>query len=258
MEGRFGIRWYVYGICAALQAHAYAGRWDLALGEGKEALRIAEEYQDDSLITFAMMYMIIVYVLKGDLDCAIALGKKAVQKAPTAADRMWSQSFLSLALCRAGDTEKGIEILTGILPVFRSGRFRLSEIPALVFLGEGYWRAGEYDKAKDTLKEASELAERCDYKFHGAWVQRIMGEIALETGAIQASSHFERSMAVFREIKAENELALAYAGYGKFHKQNGNVSQAREYLEKALEIFERLGTLLEPDKVRKELAEWSV
>ena len=27
------------------------------------------------------------------------------------------------------------------------------------------------------------------------------------------------------------------------------------YLTKALEIFERLGTLLEPDKVRKELAE---
>jgi hypothetical protein len=31
--------------------------------------------------------------------------------------------------------------------------------------------------------------------------------------------------------------------------------KAREYLTKALEIFERLGTLIEPDKVRKELAE---
>jgi hypothetical protein len=30
--------------------------------------------------------------------------------------------------------------------------------------------------------------------------------------------------------------------------------QAREYLTKALEIFERLGTLIEPDKVKKELA----
>jgi len=30
---------------------------------------------------------------------------------------------------------------------------------------------------------------------------------------------------------------------------------AREYLAKALEIFERLGTLIEPDKVRKELVE---
>jgi len=35
----------------------------------------------------------------------------------------------------------------------------------------------------------------------------------------------------------------------------GNTEQAREDLTKALAIFERPGTLLEPDKVRKELAE---
>jgi len=49
-------------------------------------------------------------------------------------------------------------------------------------------------------------------------------------------------------------LALAYAGYGRYHKQKGQIAQAREYLMKALEIFERLGTLIEPDKVREELA----
>jgi tetratricopeptide (TPR) repeat protein len=60
---------------------------------------------------------------------------------------------------------------------------------------------------------------------------------------------------LFREIRAENELALAYAGMGRFHKQQGNMEQAREYLTEALEILERLGTRIEPDKVRKELAE---
>ena len=32
-----------------------------------------------------------------------------------------------------------------------------------------------------------------------------------------------------------------------------NVEHAREYLTKALEIFERFGTLTEPEKVRKGL-----
>jgi len=50
-----------------------------------------------------------------------------------------------------------------------------------------------------------------------------------------------------------NELALAYAGYGRFYKQQGNMDQAREYLRKSLEILERLGSLIEPDKVREEL-----
>ena len=87
------------------------------------------------------------------------------------------------------------------------------------------------------------------------WVRSTaQGEIALKTNPIQAVPHFEKSIAIFREIKAENELAHAYAGYGRYHKQKGGIAQAREYLTKALEIFERLGTLIEPETTRKELA----
>ena len=41
---------------------------------------------------------------------------------------------------------------------------------------------------------------------------------------------------------------------GRLLKLRGEYGEARRYLTDALEIFERLGTLLEPDKVRKELA----
>jgi hypothetical protein len=61
-------------------------------------------------------------------------------------------------------------------------------------------------------------------------------------------------MAVFREIKAENDFARASGGYGRFNKQQGNFRKGREYLKKALEIYERLGTLIEPGRVRQELA----
>ena len=67
--------------------------------------------------------------------------------------------------------------------------------------------------------------------------------------------HFHKAISTFQEIKAENDLALAYSGMGCYHKRQGNMEGVREYLTKALEIFERLGTLIEPDKVRKELAE---
>jgi tetratricopeptide (TPR) repeat protein len=82
-----------------------------------------------------------------------------------------------------------------------------------------------------------------------------LGEITLKTNPDQATAHFEKSIAVLREIKAENELALVYVGYGRLHKQHNQIVQAREYLMKALEIFERLGTQLQPDKVREILAE---
>ncbi len=77
----------------------------------------------------------------------------------------------------------------------------------------------------------------------------------MKTDPNEAGPHFDQAISIFRETKAENELALAYAGYGRLHKQLGNVADARGYLTQALEIFDRLGTLIEPDKVKQELAE---
>ncbi len=104
------------------------------------------------------------------------------------------------------------------------------------------------------VKEGLEMAEQCGMRYYAGFAQRLLGEIVLKTNPAQAAPHFEKSIAIFQEIKAENALALTFAGYGRCYKLKGQIAQAREYLTKALEIFERLGTLIEPDKVRKELA----
>jgi tetratricopeptide (TPR) repeat protein len=65
----------------------------------------------------------------------------------------------------------------------------------------------------------------------------------------------DEAISIFREFKAERALAWTLAGYGRLHKQQGRIAEAREYLTQALEIFERLGHLIDPDKVRTELGE---
>ena len=44
-------------------------------------------------------------------------------------------------------------------------------------------------------------------------------------------------------------------GMSRLHKHQGSQENAPKYLTDALEIFERLGSLIEPDRLRKELAE---
>jgi flagellin-specific chaperone FliS len=87
------------------------------------------------------------------------------------------------------------------------------------------------------------------------WDYLLLGEVALEKDITQASSHIEKCITIFKETKAENMLAKAYAAFGRLYKKQGDIVQARDYLTKALEIFTRLGTLIDPDKVKKELAE---
>jgi tetratricopeptide (TPR) repeat protein len=236
-------------------AYTHLGRWDEAVEMGRKALRAAEEMSNNSLVSFAAWIISIAYTSKGDYNQGVEYGELAVQKAPTLADRLWAQGFLAWAFCRSGELNKGIETLNKILPAFTAGHFRFGEIGYRLTLGEGYWLSGEYEKATQTLDEALELAELSAMKYYMGWAHRLLGEVGLETNPDQAPPHFEQSITIFREINAQNDLALAYAGCGRLHKQHGNIGQARDYLTNALEIFERLGTLIEPDKVRKEVAE---
>jgi tetratricopeptide (TPR) repeat protein len=142
-----------------------------------------------------------------------------------------------------------------VLSIFRAGRFISNAINLACFLGEGQWLAGEDEKAIQTLEEGLEMAERCGMRYEIGFAHRLLGESVLKTNPAQAAPHLEKSIAIFREIKAENELAMAYVGYGRLHKNQGEIKHARLCLTKALEIFERLGTLIEPDKVREELDE---
>jgi tetratricopeptide (TPR) repeat protein len=252
MEQRFNLRWYIRALAAASRACTHLGRWDEAMELGKKALNIAEEYSNNGLISFAAWNLSIAHNWKGDLSRGIKYGELAVREAQTPYNKAFGQRGLAWAWCRTGKTNKGIELLAALLPIFR-GRFMPSEIPHTCYLGEGYWLAGEYEKAKHTLEQVLEITDRCGARYYSGFAQRLLGEIALKTNPTQAASHFEKSITIFREIKAENELAMAYAGYGRLHKHQGKIAKAREYLTKALEIFERLGTLIEPDKVKEEL-----
>jgi tetratricopeptide (TPR) repeat protein len=163
--------------------------------------------------------------------------------------------MLAWALCRTGEPEKGIDILLPLVQALKAERSVSYQITFLPDLAEGYLLAGEYEKARKTAQEAADLAERCGARWFLAFARRLLGEIALRTDPDEALAHFEKAVSISLQIKAENELALAYSGMGRYHKRQGNMEAARKYLTDALEIFERLGTLLEPDKVRNELAD---
>jgi tetratricopeptide (TPR) repeat protein len=254
MEKRFNFQVYTYALSVASRAYGYLGRWEEAVKEGQKALSVAEEFSDNSLISWSAWNLSIAYTGRRDLARAIEYGELAVEKAPTPADKAWAQRTLARAWCQAGEPKRGIELLTAVLPIIRAGGYTAAEIPLACYLGEGYWLAGEDDKARQTLERGLEIADSCGAKYYLGFAHRLLGESMLKTNPAQAAAHFEKSIAIFRELKAENELAMAYAGYGQLHKKQGQVAQAREYLTKALKIFERLGTLIEPDKVREELA----
>ncbi|HXJ83170.1 MAG TPA: hypothetical protein VMS64_31360 [Candidatus Methylomirabilis sp.] len=55
-----------------------------------------------------------------------------------------------------------------------------------------------------------------------------------------------------------NDVALTEAAYSRLLMRQGRVADAKRRLAAALEILQRLGTSVEPDRVQAELAELPV
>jgi tetratricopeptide (TPR) repeat protein len=255
MEKSFHLRSYVRIVSFAGQACAQQGRWDEAVELSEQALHAAQDYSDDSMISAAAGFLSAVYTYKRDLNQAITYGELAVARAPTPADKAWTQGFLAWPLCHAGETGRGVALLEGLPPLFRAVRMVWMELWCTFFLAEGYWLAGEYDKGKRTAEELLAIAERTGARFCSGYARFLLGEMLLETEPKQAAAFFEKSIPILEEIGAESALPMAYCGMGRYYRKQGNSEMAREYLTQALKIFDRLGTLIEPDKARKELAE---
>jgi tetratricopeptide (TPR) repeat protein len=205
------------------------------------------------VVAFAAFTLSHAYTAKGDIEQAVAYGELAVERAPTPGDKLWSQSFLSWALCRAGQAKRAVDFLAQSVAMQRAARFVWSEVCAL-WLGEGYWRLGDHARARQTLEELKDSARRSGMQFLLGSTQRLLAEVTAREDPLSAAASFDSSIELLTGIDAKNELALALAGRGRLHRDQGEFDKARASLERARSIFERLGTPGEPARMAQELA----
>jgi len=252
LDGRSSPRWRAYALGAASRACTYRGLWDQAADFAREELALAERFADDSLAAHAALTLALSEAVRGDLEHAVEHGELALRKASTPADRTWANAIRAWASCLAGEPARGVEVLGPIVARSRAVRWRAGEFYA-VWLGEAYLMMGDPARARQAVGECLQIAERHGMRYLIGSACRLLGEAAGSRDPAPAAAHFERSLRVLEEIQAENELALAHAGYGRLLRAQGRIEPAREHLRRALEILERLGTLREPERVRRDL-----
>ena len=166
--------------------------------------------------------------------------------------------MLGMAWCRAGEPDKAIEILREAVSRGVAADFRPNQLFTL-FLGEAHWLVGAHEEARRVLQGALAYGQTSGVPFVIGSAHRLLGEIALTTNPDQggkplAGPHFDESITALASIKAENELALAYAGRGRLLARAGKPHAARQALTGALEIVERLGTVHGSAQIRQALA----
>jgi tetratricopeptide (TPR) repeat protein len=255
LESKFDLQSYVRTRSAATTVNAYLGRWEQAIAEGRKAVEIAGQYGDSGATSFAAMIATWPYAFMGALEPALDLANMALDKAVSPADRLFAQGSRALVHCKMGQPAHAADALSEVVTVIRSMRFPACETYSLYYC-EALCQAGELEQARIALGECLAIVEGCGMKFYAATARRLLGEVALAEGpahSAEAEGYFRQSMCVFEELGAEPELALAWDGYGRLRRDSGDAAGAREYLSRALHVFDRLGTRRESDRVRAAL-----
>ncbi len=256
-EEEFNLRLYVWTLNQVGWAYNDVGRVDNALEVGQAALLMAEKHSDHYLISLSHSMVAFSYNIKGCMADALKHAELAIEasnRSRAIVDEVLAKMIHAWILCCIGELQKGTEILSEYFSILQDTGILQFFLPCCTFLGEGYWSAGDYKRAHEVLEKGATLAERYNMKCMLIRTTYFLGEIALNTDVQRAPFYFEKTIAISQKINAEYYLARACAGFGRYYKQTGDTKQAREYLNKALDIFERLEIIDQPATVKEELA----
>jgi class 3 adenylate cyclase/tetratricopeptide (TPR) repeat protein len=224
------------------------GEWDKSIGCMQKLVEISEEVTDVNLMSLAYWSIALPFLDKGELEVGIGYCKKCLDISPAPLFSVFGVGFLGYGYYKKGDLEKGIEHLEKAIQ--QSKKFGLGHEEALfsVYLADAYLSYSNKDKALERIKSALEICKQSGFRYWEGMAYRVLGEVYDGTDVNTAENYIKDSIRVLKKVGAKNELAKSYFSLGKLYREKGEKAKAKKYVTQALNIFEKLDTLLEPEK----------
>jgi hypothetical protein len=109
-------------------------------------------------------------------------------------------------------------------------------------------------QARGLFAEVLATSQEAGYRQLEGVAERFLGESMAVENPTAAAERLESAMRILQEVGARNEVAKVLVAQATLHRASGDEAGARVLLERALALFEALGTLDEPPRVRAALA----
>ena len=250
-----GNRWWAGRTLSHLAAAANAlGQWDRAVGYCQRALSHGMAVDDLRLKVSALLRMGLTHIQKGEVSVGLRRCEEARSLSPTPYDAAALRGVRAYGLVKDGHLSEGIAELKDVLDWYARANLGFTRYQFTLWLGEAYLRTGELDLARSAVDEVRVASEEMGYRHLEAIARRLLGECLLRAGAPEASEHLTYAVEAFRRSGAQNHLAKALVSQAESLRRHGDTTRARAALEESLAIFEGVGALDEPRRVRDALA----
>jgi DNA-binding CsgD family transcriptional regulator len=242
------------GLARRSSLHFRLGNWLTASADAAEALRLAQETRQDLYVGYSLAFLARIEAACGAeepcyrhamqaLELAQASGMGSVRSYALAA-----LGQLELGLSRFDAAIRHLEELSGLHEAWEMRHPTvIQSTPDLI---DAYVHAGRLDDARRQLDAFADQASCNDSRPALAAACRSEGVLA---PAGRFSEWFERALALHDRTPIPFDLGRTELWYGQRLRRDRQKNAAREHLESAREIFDRLGARPWGHRARSEL-----
>ena len=182
----------------------------------------------------------------GDTPAATASLTRALELCAEAGSQLGQASALTelgTVHYAAGDLDAAISAEQQALGLYRRLGDRLGEGHALTSLGTLQYRTGDYQAAEASHTRALQLYRDLDDRSGEAEALNNIADTVRGTAhPAQARPYYQKALQIATSIAAQLEQARALEGLSRCHTLEGNHSEGRKILSRALAVYQRIGS----------------
>ena len=212
------------------------GYCDAALTDLNHALKNAREIGQAASLMFALHHASLSHVQFGNYAAASADAVELVSLADEKDALLWRSLGISVQgwlLALTGKASDAIQAITTGVTALRSTGATIWMPLSLTYLTRAYAELGQFDDAWLSIGEAVTMVETTKERWCEAEVNRVAGEIALNSpkpDAAKAQAYFERALTVARQQQAKSWELRAAMSMARHWRDQGKRDGARDLL----------------------------
>jgi diguanylate cyclase (GGDEF)-like protein len=222
--------------------HYRAGRFAEGLKEAPLALEILEGAKDLEWLSRLYNNLGLLYDGLGDRPQAMSWLLKQLELAQQLGNKQQEATAIHDLGFMASNPEQARDYFYKALELFREVNDGWGVVLACINLAEGYTAQGNYEQALHLANEAMNIKDHEGAAVEKGYINHTLGGIYAARGEFgRALEHYQRSLEFTYEGLGDVNLEPStHLDIGKTYQKMGRYPEALEYLQKGLQIAERM------------------
>jgi len=250
-EHRGNVWWACRALWALSPVANALGQWERGLEYCRRALAHGTALNDLRMKVVGWWRTGSTHIQRGDAAAGLACCDEANRLGPIAFDAAMIKAVRGYGLIKVGDVETGTRDLADAVAWFEQSNLRYTRALFASWLTECRLRAGDRDAARELLGGLLETTRAEGYRHLEGVVLRLLGECCIQDKPDEALVHLDEAALILQEVGARNEAVKTVVARAELRLAADNAADATALLSQAAAMFETLGTLDEPVRVRE-------